>query len=134
MQRICSKLAYHLYFKSISNQRQSIILIWVYVYVSRYASCLCIFRQNIDTSTGHIVESPFKFANFKLSRMQCCATRYANFFKHSLSILGMDRPSYVCTVCSEHFPRKYSAKRHNHNIHNGAAEIVRLIDYLAGRS
>jgi hypothetical protein len=46
----------------------------------------------------------------------------------------MGRPSYVCTICSEHFTRKYSAKRHNHNIHNGAAEIVRLIDYLAGRS
>jgi hypothetical protein len=46
----------------------------------------------------------------------------------------MGRPSYVCTVCSEHFTRKYSANRHNHNLHNGAAEIVRLIDYLAGRS
>jgi hypothetical protein len=46
----------------------------------------------------------------------------------------MGRPSYVCATCSEHFTRKYSAKRHNHNIHNGAAEIVRLIDYLAGRS
>jgi hypothetical protein len=46
----------------------------------------------------------------------------------------MDRPSYVCTVCSEHFTRKYSAKRHNQNLDAGAAEIVRLIDYLAGRS
>ena len=46
----------------------------------------------------------------------------------------MGRPSYVCATCSEHFTRKYSAKRHNQNIHNGAAEIVRLIDYLAGRS
>jgi hypothetical protein len=46
----------------------------------------------------------------------------------------MGRPSYVCTVCSEYFTRKYSANRHNHNLHNGAAEIVRLIDYLAGRS
>jgi hypothetical protein len=46
----------------------------------------------------------------------------------------MGRPSYVCTLCSEHFTRKYSARRHNHNLHNGAAEIVRLIDYLAGRS
>jgi hypothetical protein len=46
----------------------------------------------------------------------------------------MGRPSYVCTTCSEHFTRKYSARRHNHNLHNGAAEIVRLIDYLAGRS
>ena len=46
----------------------------------------------------------------------------------------MGRPSYVCTVRSEHFTRKYSAKRHNLNLHAGAAEIVRLIDYLAGRS
>jgi len=46
----------------------------------------------------------------------------------------MDRPSYVCTICSEYFTRKYSGRRHNQNLHNGAAEIVRLIDYLAGRS
>jgi hypothetical protein len=46
----------------------------------------------------------------------------------------MGRPSYVCTVCSEHFTRRYSGKRHNDNLHNGAGEIVRLIDYLAGRS
>jgi hypothetical protein len=46
----------------------------------------------------------------------------------------MGRPSYVCTICSEHFTRKYSAQRHNNNLHYGAAEIVRLIDYLAGRS
>jgi hypothetical protein len=46
----------------------------------------------------------------------------------------MGRPSYVCATCSEHFTRKSSGKRHNHNLHNGAAEIVRLIDYLAGRS
>jgi hypothetical protein len=46
----------------------------------------------------------------------------------------MGRLTYVCATCSEHFTRKYSAKRHNQNLHNGAAEIVRLIDYLAGRS
>jgi hypothetical protein len=46
----------------------------------------------------------------------------------------MGRPSYVCTICSEHFTRRYSAQRHNNNLHYGAAEIVRLIDYLAGRS
>jgi hypothetical protein len=49
-------------------------------------------------------------------------------------MLEMGRPNYVCTVCSEHFTRKYSGKRHNQNLHSGAAEIVRLIDYLAGRS
>jgi hypothetical protein len=46
----------------------------------------------------------------------------------------MGRPNYVCTTCSEHFTRKHSGKRHNHNLHNGAAEIIRLIDYLAGRT
>ena len=46
----------------------------------------------------------------------------------------MGRLSYICTVCSEHCTRKYSGKRHNQNLHNGAARIVRLIDYLAGRS
>jgi hypothetical protein len=46
----------------------------------------------------------------------------------------MSRPNYVCVICSEHFTRKYSAKRHNQNLHNGMGEIVRLIDYLAGRS
>src|SRR5215469_7127040 len=46
----------------------------------------------------------------------------------------MGRTSYVCTICSEHFTRKYSGWRHNNNLHDGAAEIVRLVDYLAGRS
>jgi hypothetical protein len=31
----------------------------------------------------------------------------------------MGRPMYVCIVCSEHFTRKFSARRHNSNIHNG---------------
>lgn len=47
--------------------------------------------------------------------------------------LKMGRLSYVCATCSEHFTRKYSASRHNLNIHNGGAEIVRLIDYIVGR-
>ena len=46
----------------------------------------------------------------------------------------MGRLTYVCTECSEHFTRKYSAKRHNHNLHNSEAEIVRLPDYLVGRT
>ena len=64
----------------------------------------------------------------------CGAVRRTNFFKHSLSMLEVGRPNYVCTVCSEHFTRKYSGKRHNQNLHNDMGEIVRLIDYLAGRS
>lgn len=46
----------------------------------------------------------------------------------------MGRLTYVCTACSEHFTRKYSAKRHNYNIHTGEAEIVRLPDYLVGKT
>jgi hypothetical protein len=46
----------------------------------------------------------------------------------------MGRPSYVCTTCSEHFTRKYSAKRHNISVHKGGGEIVPLVEYLVGRS
>jgi hypothetical protein len=45
----------------------------------------------------------------------------------------MGRPNYVCTICSEHFTRKYSAIRHNLAIHNGGAEIVTLVEYVVGR-
>jgi hypothetical protein len=46
----------------------------------------------------------------------------------------MSRPSYVCTVCSQHFTRKFSANRHNTNVHNGRSEIVPYIEYMVGRS
>src|ERR1700739_659309 len=46
----------------------------------------------------------------------------------------MGRPTYVCATCAEHFTRKYSAKRHNFNIHAGRSEIVPFIEYMVGRS
>jgi hypothetical protein len=46
----------------------------------------------------------------------------------------MSRANYVCTACSQHFTRKYSAKRHNFNIHSGRSEIVPYIEYMVGRS
>jgi hypothetical protein len=46
----------------------------------------------------------------------------------------MGRPNYVCTICSEHFTRKFSGKRHNYSIHNGSAVIVPYIEYMAGRN
>ncbi len=46
----------------------------------------------------------------------------------------MSRPSYVCATCSEHFTRKYSAKRHNFNVHAGRSEIVPYIQYMVGRN
>lgn len=46
----------------------------------------------------------------------------------------MDRPSYVCVTCEQHFTRHTSAKRHIFNIHNGIGEIVTLLEYLVGRN
>jgi len=46
----------------------------------------------------------------------------------------MGRPNYVCTICSEHFTRKYSAKRHNITVHNNVGKIVPLVEYLVRRS
>jgi hypothetical protein len=46
----------------------------------------------------------------------------------------MGRVTYVCTTCSEHFTRKYSAKRHNITVHhNNGGEIVTLLEYLVRR-
>lgn len=39
----------------------------------------------------------------------------------------------VCALCSQDFTRRYSADRHNQNLHHGQGEIVRMIDYVIGR-
>ena len=49
-------------------------------------------------------------------------------------ILDMERLTYVCATCEEHFTRRYSTTRHNHTIQNGRGEFVGLIEYLVGRS
>ena len=41
---------------------------------------------------------------------------------------------YVCTTCSEHFTRKYSATRHIITIHGNRGQIVPLIEFLVGRN
>ena len=41
--------------------------------------------------------------------------------------------NFVCTLCSETFTRKPSAKRHSDTQHAGTVPFVRLIDYLVGR-
>jgi hypothetical protein len=46
----------------------------------------------------------------------------------------MGRLTYVCATCSEHFTRRYSARRHNLTIHDDRGEIVPLLEYLAGRN
>ena len=43
----------------------------------------------------------------------------------------MGRQMHVCTGCSEHFTRKYSAKRHHITVHHkNGGEIVTLVEYL----
>jgi hypothetical protein len=39
----------------------------------------------------------------------------------------------VCALCSQEFTRRYSADRHNQNLHHGQGKIVRMIDYVIGR-
>ena len=46
----------------------------------------------------------------------------------------MGRITWVCATCSEHFTRKYSASRHNNNLHLGNGLIVTLLDYMVGRA
>jgi hypothetical protein len=46
----------------------------------------------------------------------------------------MANPNYVCTICSQTFTRKWRGTVHNNNIHVGLAKVVRLIDYIIGRS
>jgi hypothetical protein len=46
----------------------------------------------------------------------------------------MGRITWVCATCPEHFTRKYSASRHNNNLHFGNGLIVTLLDYIVGRA
>jgi hypothetical protein len=46
----------------------------------------------------------------------------------------MGRITWVCATCEEHFTRKYSASRHNNNLHLGNGLIVTLLDYIVGRA
>jgi len=45
----------------------------------------------------------------------------------------MGKALYVCARCSQDFTRKWSAERHNRDLHFGCAEIVRVLDYIIGR-
>ena len=42
------------------------------------------------------------------------------------------RKTCVFALCGQGFTRKPSAQRHNINLHDGRAEIVRPFDYLNG--
>ena len=46
----------------------------------------------------------------------------------------MPNPNFVCTICSQTFTRKWRGMVHRDNLHAGAGDIVRLIDYMIGRT
>ncbi|MGA7370883.1 MAG: hypothetical protein WBX01_17310 [Nitrososphaeraceae archaeon] len=43
------------------------------------------------------------------------------------------KPRWACTACGMYSSRRYSVKRHIANLHDGLANIVSFVDYLAGR-
>jgi hypothetical protein len=42
--------------------------------------------------------------------------------------------TWVCATCAQHFTRAYGANRHNNNLHGGKGTLVRLLDYIVGRT
>jgi hypothetical protein len=44
-----------------------------------------------------------------------------------------DKPRWVCAMCGMYSSRRYSVNRHIAKLHNGIANIVSFVDYLAGR-
>jgi hypothetical protein len=46
----------------------------------------------------------------------------------------MSKVNYVCATCGQDFTRRYSANRHNNHFHFGNGIIVRLLEYIIGRT
>lgn len=62
--------------------------------------------------------APLKLKSYKQTEMYGCL---------------MVNNDYVCTMCAQDFTRKSSANRHNTNLHQGRAVIVRFVEYIVGR-
>ena len=45
----------------------------------------------------------------------------------------LQKSNWVCTICGQGFTRRSSGKRHNGNLHDGMAKLVRPFDYITGR-
>lgn len=46
----------------------------------------------------------------------------------------MSKVNYVCATCGQDFTRRCSANRHNNHFHFGNGIIVRLLEYIIGRT
>jgi hypothetical protein len=44
-----------------------------------------------------------------------------------------EKCNWVCTICGQDFTRRTSGNRHNSNLRNGMAKLVRPFDYITGR-
>jgi hypothetical protein len=45
----------------------------------------------------------------------------------------LDKHTWICSICGQGLTRKSTAKRHNNNLHSGAAFLVRPYEYIIGR-
>lgn len=46
----------------------------------------------------------------------------------------MGKKNYVCVACGQDFTRRYSANRHNRHLHQEGSQIVRILEYIIGRT
>ena len=102
-----------------SNQRLLYNSTFAYMHTPFFQGILCGFFYVHTFLQGDLME--------KLAQ---CHSVY-NFIASLFIYTGYESSNYVCTTCSEHFTRKYSAKRHNITVHHGnGGEIVPLVEYL----
>jgi hypothetical protein len=47
--------------------------------------------------------------------------------------MTLDKHTWICSICGQGLTRKSTAKRHNNNLHLGAALLVRPYEYIVGR-
>jgi hypothetical protein len=47
--------------------------------------------------------------------------------------MTLDKHTWICSICGQGLTRKSTAKRHNNNLHLGAALLVRPYEYIIGR-
>jgi hypothetical protein len=48
--------------------------------------------------------------------------------------INMGRISWAGASFAQHFTRRFTANRHNRNLHDGNGIIVRILDYIVGRT
>src|SRR6187397_959852 len=47
--------------------------------------------------------------------------------------MTLGKHTWICSICGQGLTRNSTAKRHNNNLHSGAALLVRPYEYIIGR-